>query len=62
MIEQYCKVKLKTGKYAIIVEVCEQGVAYIADIEMAEGEYETETIYHTDILAKIIEIEQPMFN
>ena len=60
MIEQYNKVKLKSGEYAIIVEICEQGVAYIADIEVEEGDYETETIYHSDILAKIVEVEQPM--
>jgi hypothetical protein len=60
MISQYDKIKLKSGKFAIIVEVLEPQKTYIADIEISEGDYITETIGHTDISAVIIEVEQPI--
>ena len=44
MIKQYDKVKMKDGKFAIIVEILEPKKAYIADIELSEGDYTTETI------------------
>jgi len=60
VIKQYDKVKLKSGLYAVIVEVLEAQKAYIADIELSEGDYTTETIFQTDIAARIVEIEQPI--
>lgn len=60
MIKQYDQVKLKSGKHAVIVEIYEQGIAYEADIEVALGEYETETIKHTDIESVFVEVERPL--
>ena len=60
MIKQYDKVKLESGKYAIIVEVLEPLKAYIADIELSEGDYTTETISYSDIASLIVEVEQPI--
>ena len=60
MIKQYDKIKMRDGKYAVIVEVLEPEVAYIADIELEEGDFTTETISFSDIAATIIEIEQPI--
>jgi hypothetical protein len=60
MIRQYDKVKLRNGKYAIIVEVLEPQKAYIADVELSEGDYETETIFLKDIAARMVEIEEPI--
>ena len=60
MIKQYDKIKMKDGKYAVIVEVLESEKAYIADIELSEGDYTTETISFSDIAALIIEVEQPI--
>ena len=60
MIKQYDKVKMKDGRFAIIVEVLEAQKAFIADIEIAEGDYETETIFITDIAALMVEVEQPI--
>jgi len=34
--------------------------AYIADIEIAEGDYETEQIFQEDIASVFIEVEQPL--
>ena len=61
MIKQYDKVKMKDGKYAIIVEVLEPQKAYIADIEIGEDDYDTETIFYSDIAALMVEIEQPLY-
>ena len=60
MIKQYDKVKMIDGKYAVIVEILEPQVAYIADIELSEGDYTTETIAYSDIAAMIVEVEQPI--
>jgi len=54
----YQRVRLKSGKRAIIVEILEQGKAYIADIEIDEGDYETAQITHADIASVFIEVEQ----
>ena len=60
MIKQYDKVRLIDGKFAIIVEVLEPQKAYIADVEITDGDYETETIMFSDIAALMVEIEQPL--
>jgi len=54
----YQHVRLKSGKRATIVEILEQGKAYIADIEISAGDYETEQITHGDIASVFIEVEQ----
>ena len=56
----YQTVRLKSGKRATIVEVLEQGKAYIADIEISEGDFETEQIAQEDITAVFVEVEQPL--
>lgn len=53
-IKLFDKVKLKNGRTASIVEIYEQGVAYEADIEMEDGEFDTDTIKHEEI-EKIIQ-------
>ena len=56
-LKQYCKVKLKTGETAYIVEIFQengQDAAYEADIDVAEYEWKTETIYPEDI-AEVIQ-------
>jgi len=59
MIKLYQKVRLNNDKDAVIVEILGDGEAYIADIELSEGDYETETIYPKDIKSIFIEVEQP---
>ena len=48
-IQMFDKILLKTGEIAYIVEIYEQGVAYEADIDKADGSIETDTIRHSDI-------------
>lgn len=45
----YDEIRLRDGRTAHIVEVYEPGVAYEADIEIGDGEYETDTILHDEI-------------
>jgi hypothetical protein len=49
MIKIYDRVKIKNGKYAVIVDILEVGKAYMADIEISDDEYSTESISHSDI-------------
>ena len=60
MINQYDHIRLKSGKHAVIVEIWEQGVSYEADIEVEPGDYETDTIKHTDIESVFVEVETPI--
>jgi ribosomal protein L14E/L6E/L27E len=60
MVKQYGKIKMKDGKFAVIVEILEPQKAYIADVELSEGEFTTETISHSDIASLIVEVEQPL--
>ena len=60
MVRQYDHIKLKSGKHAVIVEIWQQGVSYEADIEVSPGNYETDTIKHTDIESVFVEIETPL--
>ncbi|MCL2501074.1 MAG: hypothetical protein FWE90_12185 [Defluviitaleaceae bacterium] len=59
MIKLYQRIKLKSGKNAVIVEILGKGEAYIADIEISEGDYETETVYPKDIKSIYTEVEEP---
>jgi len=56
----YQRVRLKSGKRATIVEILEQGKAYMADIEVAEGDYETRHISHEEIASVFVEVERPL--
>ena len=59
MVKLYQKVRLHNGKDAVIVEILGGGAAYIADIEVSEGDYETETICPRDIKSVFVEVERP---
>jgi len=58
-MELYQKIKLKSGEYAHIVEIYEDGIAYEADIYSKDGKTRTDTIKHSDIAAIIVEVEKP---
>lgn len=51
-IGQYESVVLRNGKRAVVVEVLEQGVAYLADISVDDGwdDDDTVTVYEADIV------------
>lgn len=41
MVKKYDKVRLKDGRTATIVEVLEEGVAYLADIDLPGPDWDT---------------------
>ena len=49
MVKKYDKVRLKDGRTATIVEVLEEGVAYLADIDLPGPDWATEEIRQEDI-------------
>ncbi|MCL2224349.1 MAG: hypothetical protein FWB96_05220 [Defluviitaleaceae bacterium] len=58
MIKQFQKVRLKSGKEAVIIEILEQGKAFLADVEISDGEYETDEIHSRDIQSVFEEVER----
>lgn len=59
MIKQHQKVSLNNGRDAVLVEILGKGEAFIADIEMSEGDDETDAIYSKDIKSVFVEVERP---
>ena len=59
-IEEYDKIKLKTGKTARIVEILENGVMYIAEIYEQGKRVSVEHVKHQDIASVIKEVEYPL--
>ena len=61
-INEYDKVKLRTGEIARIVEVLEQGKMYIGEIIRADRSVEVEHIAFTDIVSVFVETETPVLH
>lgn len=49
VISEYDRVMLKNGFIATIVEVLEDGKAYLADIDLPDGEWDTIHVWYDDI-------------
>ena len=49
VISEFDKVLLKTGETAYIADVLKAGVAYVVDIDKADGSIETEIVEQKDI-------------
>lgn len=48
-IKQYDKAKLKDGRTCTIVDILEEGVAYIVDVDLPGPDWETIEILQEDI-------------
>ncbi|MDR0935239.1 MAG: hypothetical protein LBM98_00990 [Oscillospiraceae bacterium] len=61
-VEQYAKVKLKSGEFAIITDVLEtNGIhGYIAEVEQLDGDYEVEDLTDSDIEYVYVEVKTPL--
>lgn len=57
-IKQYDKIILKDGRTATIVEVLEEGKAYIADVDLPDDEWDTIDVWQDDIREVIDETQQ----
>ena len=60
MIKEGDKVKLHTDEIAIISEVLENDVAYIAEVFLKKGGISIEQISQKDIISVFEEIEHPI--
>jgi len=58
-LEMYQKVFLKNGKKGHIIEIFNNGEAYMVDIKTQDGNYDQVTIYPNDIRSVIVEVEAP---
>ena len=61
-INQYDKVRLKTGLVGRIMEVFGMGELFIVDVELAPGKYDTIDVKPSDIKSKFVEYEEPVEN
>lgn len=52
-IELYDKVQLKDGRTCFIADILEEGIAYIADVDISDTEWDTIEIRQSDIEKKI---------
>lgn len=52
-IQQYDKIRLKDGQTCTIVEILEEGTAYIVDVDLPGPDWDTIVIQHEDIDEKI---------
>ena len=61
-IEEYDKVKLKSGEIARIVEIYEVGVSYEAEIFRPSNDFSVtvDTLNHEDIVSVFKEVEYPL--
>ena len=59
MIKPFDKIRLKSGVVAWILEVFSDG-AYLAEVKTQEGGIDTIEISKSDIIAKIVEVDQPI--
>lgn len=58
-LQMFQRVRLKNGKTAHIIEIFNNGEAYMVDIGLGDGEFEQKTVYPKDIKNIVVEIEQP---
>ena len=57
-VKQYDKIRLKTGLVGRIMEVLGANEAFIVDVEISKGEYDTIDIMPSDIKSKFVEYEE----
>lgn len=62
MIQEGDKIKLKTGELALISEILESGVVYIAEIFRKSGDFSItiDTVKHDEIASVFEETEKPL--
>ncbi|MCL2098941.1 MAG: hypothetical protein FWH24_00710 [Oscillospiraceae bacterium] len=58
-LEMFQKIRLKDERVGHIIEIFNDGEAYMIDIATEDGEYEQVTVYATDIKSTIVEVDQP---
>ena len=58
-LEIYQKIRLHNGKVGHVIEIFNDGEAYMIDVKLGDGEYEQETVRPQEIKSIIVEVEKP---
>ena len=58
-LEMFQKVRLKSGETGHIVEIFNNGEAYMVELKIEGNEYELVTIHPGDIMSVIVEVDKP---
>jgi len=58
-LEMFQKVFLKDGRKGHIIEIFNDGEAYMVDVKRGDGGYDQDTVYPKDIKSIIVEVEKP---
>ena len=58
-LQIYQKICLKNNKKGVVIEIFNDGEAYLVDIMTEDNEYEQKTIYPKDIKSYFTEVEEP---
>jgi len=58
-LEMFQKVYLKNGKKGHIIEIFNDGEAYMVDVKNGDGGYDQDTVYPLDIRSIVVEVEEP---
>ena len=58
-LDMFQKIRLKDGKAGHVIEIFNNGEAYMIDLQMDDGEYLQETVKPEEIKSIIIEIDKP---
>ena len=58
-LDMFQKIRLKDGRVGHIIEIFNEGEAYMVDLMAGDNEYEQETVFPKDIKSLIVEIDKP---
>jgi hypothetical protein len=58
-LEMFQKIRLTNGNVGHVIEVFNDGEAYMIDIMTDDGEYEQNTVYPKDIRSVVVEVDEP---
>ena len=58
-LEMFQKIRLKNGKKGHVIEIFNDGEAYMVDVKIDDGAYEQLTVYPKDIKSVVVEVDKP---
>ena len=58
-LDMFQKIRLKDGRSGHIIEIFNDGEAYMVDLKADDGEYDQETIRPDNIKSIVVEIDTP---
>jgi ribosomal protein L21E len=58
-LDMYQKIRLHNGKTGHVIEIFNNGEAYMVDIQTGDGEYDQVTVRPDDIKSIVLEVDKP---